>query len=124
LQSGSLITARLASEQGREVFAIPGSIHSPVARGCHFLIKQGAKLVESAQDILDELSWQQAAVSSAVEDNDSDPLLTIMGFEPCHIDTLIMRSGLTAQTLSAMLLEKELMGQVATHPGGMYQRIF
>lgn len=124
LKSGSLITARLASEQGREVFAIPGSIHSPVARGCHYLIKQGAKLVESAQDILDELSWQTTAVTHVTEAKEDDPLLTIMGFEPCHIDTLIMRSGLTAQTLSAMLLEKELKGQVATHPGGMYQRIF
>ncbi|NOT16684.1 MAG: DNA-protecting protein DprA [Sulfuriferula sp.] len=123
LKSGSLITARLASEQGREVFAIPGSIHSPVARGCHYLIKQGAKLVESAQDILDELRWQTHTAPSTAPALISDPLLDNMGFEPCHIDALIARSGLTAQTLSAMLLEKELMGLVATLPGGMYQRL-
>lgn len=123
LKSGSLITARLASEQGREVFAIPGSIHSPVARGCHYLIKQGAKLVESAQDILDELRWQTTAATVATVDTEDDELWCAMGFDPCSIDALIARSGLTAQTLSAMLLEKELMGQVATLPGGMYQRI-
>ncbi len=123
LQSGSLITARLASEQGREVFAIPGSIHSPVARGCHHLIKQGAKLVESAQDILDELRWQTPATGQQAATAEDDALLTAMGFDPLHLDTLIARSGLTAETLSAMLLERELMGQVATLPGGLYQRI-
>ena len=123
LKSGSLITARLASEQGREVFAIPGSIHSPVARGCHYLIKQGAKLVESAQDILDELHWQTTTTTLAPANIEDDELWRAMGFDACSIDTLIAHSGLTAQTLSAMLLEKELMGQVATLPGGMYQRI-
>ncbi|MDR3391429.1 MAG: DNA-processing protein DprA [Sulfuriferula sp.] len=123
LQSGSLITARLASEQGREVFAIPGSIHSPVARGCHYLIKQGAKLVESAQDILDELRWHTPAAVTSVANGYEDTLLTLMGFDALHLDTLIARSGLTAETLSAMLLEKELMGQIATLPGGLYQRI-
>ena len=123
LQSGSLITARLASEHGREVFAIPSSIHSPVARGCHHLIKQGAKLVESAQDILDELRWQTPAIPPHATALVDDPLLNSMGFEPLHLDTLITRSGLTAETLSAMLLERELIGQVATLPGGLYQRI-
>lgn len=123
LQSGSLITARLAAEYGREVFAIPGSIHSPVARGCHYLIRQGAKLVESAQDILDELRWRTPATSHQAAAPQDDPLLSVMGFDALHLDTLIARSGLTAETLSAMLLERELMGQVATLPGGLYQRI-
>ena len=123
LQSGSLITARLASEQGREVFAIPGSIHSPVARGCHHLIKQGAKLVDCAQDILDELRWQTAAIPHQDSTPTDDHVLTVMGFEPVPLDTLIVRSGLTAETLCAMLLERELLGQVATLPGGLYQRI-
>ena len=123
LQSGSLITARLAVEQGREVFAIPGSIHSPLARGCHALLKQGAKLVESAQDILEELRWPVMNPSTAVSPDINDPLLNAMGFEPLHLDTLVERSGLTAQTVSAMLLERELMGRVAVLPGGLYQRI-
>lgn len=124
LQSGSLITARLAAEQGREVFAIPGSIHSPVARGCHALIKQGAKLVESAQDVLDELHWQTADRTVNVAGNrDDDALLTALGFEPVSIDVLAERCGLTPDRLSAMLLEKELQGSVATLPGGFYQRI-
>lgn len=123
LQSGSLITARLALEQGREVFAVPGSIHSPLARGCHALIKQGAKLAESARDILDELRWPRVAVNHAVPPDNDDPLWLAMGFEPVHLDALIARSGLTAQALSAMLLERELSGQIATLPGGLYQRI-
>lgn len=123
VQSGSLITARLAVEQGREVFAIPGSIHSPVARGCHALIKQGAKLVESAQDILDELNLSVIGQTNAqVEDND-DPLWRAMGFDPVPFDMLVQRSGLTASALCAMLLERELLGLVATLPGGLYQRI-
>lgn len=123
LQSGSLITARLAAEQGREVLAIPGSIHSPVARGCHYLIKQGAKLVESAQDVLDELRWETASSTRPAALLTTDPILAAMGFEPLHMDTLIARSGLTAETLSAMLLERELMGLIVTLPGGLYQRI-
>ncbi|MHB1676393.1 MAG: DNA-processing protein DprA [Sulfuriferula sp.] len=123
LQSGSLITARLASEQGREVFAIPGSIHSPIARGCHALIKQGAKLVESAQDIMDELRMPVIRqIGPSVPDKE-DPLWIAMGFEPACLDAIVARSGLTAQSLSAMLLERELLGQVATLPGGLYQRI-
>ncbi len=125
LRSGSLITARLAAEQGREIFAIPGSIHSPFARGCHALIKQGAKLVESAQDVLDELGWTQpAGIPEPGRGQNADhPLWRHMGHAPVSLDTLIERSGLTAQALSAMLLDRELAGQVATLPGGWYQRI-
>lgn len=123
LQSGSLITARLAAEQGREVFAIPGSIHSPVARGCHKLIKQGAKLVESAQDVLDELRWQAAIPAANAPATCDDPLLAALGFEPVSMDVLAERCGLTPDRLSAMLLERELQGIVATLPGGFYQRI-
>ncbi|MSQ71923.1 MAG: DNA-protecting protein DprA [Betaproteobacteria bacterium] len=118
--SGSLITARLAAEQGREVFAIPGSIHSPVSRGCHALIKQGAKLVESAADVLEELG---PVVVSIPNTSDVDAgLLQHIGFDPCNIDDVVMRSGLTAETVSAMLLELELEGKVAALPGGLYQR--
>ena len=122
-QSGSLITARLAAEQGREVFAIPGSIHSTVARGCHRLIKQGAKLVESAQDVLDELRWQTAAAAPAVAAAEDDVVLLALGFEPVSLDVLSERCGLTPDRLSAMLLERELEGRVGTLPGGFYQRI-
>ncbi len=120
--SGSLITARLAAEQGREVFAIPGSIHSPQSRGCHGLIKQGAKLVESVQDVLDELCWLQptVAVESAGE---AHGLLQSMGFDPCSLDELAHHSGLTADAVSVMLLHLELDGQIAALPGGRYQRI-
>jgi DNA processing protein len=127
LQSGSLITAKQALEQGREVFAVPGSIHSPLAKGCHSLIKQGAKLVESAEDILDELGYRSARPSA---DNDTDEpgkekslLLTHLGHEIIDIDTLSNRSGLTVETVSAMLLTFELDGIVASLPGGCYQRL-
>jgi len=125
LQSGSLITARLAAEQGREVFAIPGSIHSPVSKGCHLLIKQGAKLVESIHDILEELGEAAPAVQAAETDakEAADPLLKHMGYDPVGMDTLIERSGLTSESLSAMLLMLELEGKVASLPGGRYQRI-
>lgn len=123
LASGSLITARLAAEQGREVFAIPGSIHSPHSKGCHALIKQGAKLVESAQDLLQELDVEApAAVSVAEVKSAAAGMLAHLGFDPCDIDTLCARSGLTADVVSAMLLELELGGQVARLPGGQYQR--
>ncbi len=122
LASGSLITARLAAEQGREVFAIPGSIHSPHAKGCHALIKQGAKLVESAQDLMQELGMKGFAAPPAVADPELIGLLTHMGYDPCDIDTLCARSGLTADAVSAMLLQLELDGKVATLPGGLYQR--
>jgi DNA processing protein len=127
-RSGSLITARLAAEAGREVFAIPGSIHSPLSKGCHKLIRQGAKLVERAEDILEELRWESAVTSApAVESLPSDPdatrLLEAMGYDPCGLDALVMRTGLTADQLLAMLLPLELDGHVAQLPGGRYQRI-
>jgi DNA processing protein len=123
LSSGSLITAKLAAEQGREVFAVPGSIHSPHSKGCHELIKQGAKLVESAQDVLEELgATAGSSPVSRVTDTDN-VLLEMMGFDPCAIDALIERSGLTTNVVSAMLLQLELEGKVASLPGGLYQRI-
>ncbi len=129
LQSGSLITAREAAEQGREVFALPGSIHSPQARGCHALIRQGAKLVESAQDILEELrstvpsprSQSGQNVGGSSQDTD-DPLLRVLGFEPCGLDALQARCGLDTATLQARLLDLELDGEIARLPGGLYQR--
>ncbi|MCX7193847.1 MAG: DNA-processing protein DprA [Proteobacteria bacterium] len=124
LQSGSLITARLAMEQGRDVFAIPGSIHSPLSRGCHKLIKQGAKLAETAQDILEELAWQLVSAppkdkTTAAEDTG---FLDQIGFDPVSMDALCLRSGLTVSQLSAMLLTLELEGRIATLPGGLFQR--
>jgi DNA processing protein len=133
LQSGSLITARLASEMGREVFAIPGSIHAPQSRGCHALIKQGAKLVESSNDVLDELRWPRLsgpstalvdalpAVDEAM-DAEPDALLAAMGFDPVSQDALQARTGLSTPELGARLLELELMGRVARLPGLMFQR--
>jgi DNA processing protein len=124
LQSGSLITARLASESGRDVFAIPGSIHSPQSRGCHALIKQGAKLVDSAQDVLDELPWKTSALEVAIPIPDSaDPLLEALGYDPVNLDALIARTGWQAPQLSASLLELELAGQVARLPGQLFQRV-
>jgi DNA processing protein len=136
LQSGSLITARFANEQGREVFAIPGSIHSPHAKGCHQLIKAGAKLVESAQDVLEELagSWKPGPGPSAIQDRatpasasamdaEARQLLQHLGYDPCDIDSLCERSGLTTGRVSAMLLQLELEGSVASLPGGRYQRV-
>lgn len=122
LASGSLITARLAAEQGREVFAIPGSIHSPHSKGCHALIKQGAKLVESAQDLLQELGVEGLAAPPAAGHAAVHGLLAQLGYDPCDIDTLCARSGLTADVVSAMLLQLELDGKVASLPGGLYQR--
>jgi len=123
-QSGSLITARLAGEQGREVFAIPGSIHSPLAKGCHLLIKEGAKLVESAADILEELRWQWLAPTPAEPENDDRGLLGQMGPDPVSLDALAQGTGLTVDRLSAMLLALELEGRVAQMPGGLYQRLY
>jgi DNA processing protein len=124
LESGSLITAAQAAEAGREVFAIPGSIHSPQSRGCHALIKQGAKLVESAQDVLDELGGVRPAPSAqaVLPGLQTHPLLDAMGFEPVSLDALQSRTGLATSRLSAQLLELELQGQIARLPGGMYQR--
>ncbi|MBT9566800.1 MAG: DNA-protecting protein DprA [Thiobacillus sp.] len=122
--SGSLITARVATEQGREVFAIPGSIHSPLARGCHALIKQGAKLVESAADVLDELAWQQRLGAPVQPEMSADPVLHALGEAPTTLDTLAQRTGLTLDALSAKLLTLELDGQIASLPGGRYQKIY
>lgn len=126
VQSGSLITAKLAAEQGREVFSIPGSIHSPVSKGCHLLIKQGAKLVDCVQDILDELNSKtnmQMRQTIAKNSAEPHPVLDCMGYDPINIESLVTISGLTAESLSAMLMVLELEGQVATLPGGLYQRI-
>ena len=126
LPSGSLITARQALEAGRDVFAIPGSIHSPQSRGCHALIKQGAKLVDSADDILGELNWTSAAPAPApalaAAGSDADPLLAALGHDPVTLDALLARTGESAAALSARLLELELDGHVARLPGGLYQR--
>jgi DNA processing protein len=136
LQSGSLITAKQALEQGRDVMAIPGSIHSAQAKGCHLLIKQGAKLVESAQDVLEELRLPDpfAQRSLALEDSPShagavsndppeDALLNAMGHDPVSLDALQARCGWSTAQLQAQLLELELLGQVGRLPGGLFQRV-
>lgn len=131
LKSGSLITARLASEQGKDVLAIPGSIHSTQSRGCHALIKQGAKLVESAQDILEEFGQFYAIKNVAnnvansgeeVEFESENSLLTALGFDPVGLDALQARTGLPTPVLQADLLTLELDGQVMRLPGGLFQR--
>lgn len=124
VRSGSLITARLAAEQGREVFAIPGSIHAPQSRGCHALIRQGAKLVESAQDILEDLQLAGPAAPDTPPSgvNTGDSLLDAMGFDPVGLDALQARTGLDTATLQAKLLELELDGHVGRLPGGLLQR--
>jgi DNA processing protein len=127
LQSGSLITARLASEAGREVFAIPGSIHSPQSRGCHALIRQGAKLVESAEDVLEELQPGASANRRAALDGSvppaADPLLDAMGNDLVSLDALVARTGWPAHELNIRLLDLELSGQVARRPGQLFQRL-
>jgi len=123
LQSGSLITARIALEQGREVFAIPGSIHMPQVKGCHALIKQGAKLVENPRDILDDLGWYSATANTSSGKQAAHPIFVHLGYDPLDIDSLSQLSGLTIEALSAILLQLELDGQVTTLAGGMYQRI-
>ena len=124
VQSGSLITARMANEAGRDVFAIPGSIHSPQSRGCHALIKQGAKLVETAQDILEELRWPGSTAVAATEaPSADDSLLTALGFDPVTLDALVARTGSSTAELSVRLLDLELDGQVARLPGQLFQRV-
>ncbi len=129
LQSGSLITARLAVEQGREVFAIPGSIHSPQARGCHALIRQGAKLVESVGDVLEELQPGTrapvvgAAVAEDPDETGDTTLLQRLGFDPVGLDALCARTGQPAAALQAELLGLELDGRIARLPGGLFQRL-
>ena len=134
LKSGSLVTARLAMEQGREVFAIPGSIHNPLARGCHRLIREGAKLVETASDIVEELGAllgslpvkpvpePASAPPTHQLDDDYRALLQAMGHDPVPIDQLIQRTGLTADAVSSMLLMLELDGVISSAPGGRYCR--
>ena len=125
--SGSLITARLAAEQGREVFAIPGSIHSPLTKGCHALIKQGAKLVESANDILEELKLQapppREPANVAVPDPAAHRLLDALGHDPCDLGTLAARCGFTAAETAALLTQLELDGHISVLAGGLYQRL-
>jgi len=125
--SGSLITARLAAEQGRDVFAIPGSIHSPLAKGSHALIQQGAKLVESARDILEELRMGAPSVPARTPAVVTDPralrLLDALGHEPCDLDTLVARSELPVAEIGALLTQLELDGLVAMLPGGLVQRL-
>lgn len=134
LQSGSQITARLATEQGREVFAIPGSIHSPMAKGCHQLIKQGAKLVDCLQDIVEELHLSpsgQSVLTSAIDinadssagDTAQNKLLSAMGYDPITLDHLVASSGLTVSEVSSMLMVLELEGKVASLTGGHFQKI-
>ncbi|MDV6344365.1 MULTISPECIES: DNA-processing protein DprA [unclassified Nitrosomonas] len=130
LHSGSLITAKQALEQGREVMAIPGSIHSPLSKGCHALIKQGAKLIENIQDILDEFNCQTALPHGNTDvtldfsnSQGNSILLPHLGYDVTDIDTLCTRSGLTVEAVSAMLLALELNGMVASLPGGRYQRV-
>ena len=135
LASGSLITARQAAEQGREVFAIPGTIHSPFSKGCHQLIKQGAKLVDDANDILVELQWRKNVALSAKkadrdetydnanDDEDNDPVLNAMGYDPASIDALMERVDLPADQVLLRLTELEIEGVIASLPGGKYQRM-
>ena len=127
LSSGSLITARWAGEQGREVFAIPGSIHSPFARGCHKLIREGAKLVETAQDVLGELGLATSTKADAIDAmrnarDAHDPLLEAMGFDPVTVDLMVARTGSSADVVTAALVQLELDDVVDALPGGYWQR--
>ena len=135
-RSGSLISARLAADQGREVFAVPGSIFNPLARGCHALIRDGALLVESAIEVLETLRFAHGGVSSQCNrehdgvdghevelDADQRRVLSALGYEPVSFDTLVERSGLTAESVSSMLLVLELRGYVSLAAGGLYCRV-
>lgn len=136
LQSGSQITARLAAEQGREVFAIPGSIHSPMSKGCHQLIKQGAKLVDCLQDIVEDLHLNLNLGLSTAAENSSvnkqpavtdsatlNPLLELMGYDAISLESLVRLSHLTVSEVSSMLMLLELEGSIASLAGGQYQKI-
>ena len=130
LASGSLITARLAADAGREVFAIPGSIHSPQSRGCHALLKQGAKLVETVEDVLEELEGllpvrraPEAVAPAPVPAAADDPVLAALGHDPVGLDTLASRTGEPAQVLTARLLALEMEGRIARLPGQRFQRL-
>jgi DNA processing protein len=132
-RSGSLITARLAAEQGHKVFAISGSIHNPTAKGCHALIRQGANLVESADDLLEEIARQIELEASPASppgepaepdlDKDYQRLLNSLGYDPIPVDEFVERSGLTVDAVSSMLLLLELKGLVAAATGGFYSRL-
>jgi DNA processing protein len=136
LQSGSLITARLAADQGREVFAIPGSIHNPMVRGCHRLLRQGARLVESVEDIFAELEpiiGEMKRIAHETPptgadrhqprlDKEYEILLDALGFEPAGLDDLVVRTGLQAGAVASMLLILELEGRVQQQPGGRFSR--
>jgi DNA processing protein len=129
LVSGSLITARLAGEQGRDVFAIPGSIHSPLSRGCHKLIRDGAKLVETVGDVLEEFGvvGSSAAAGRTTQadspSSEGDGLLAALGHDPADIDSIAARSGLAADAIAATLIALEIEGRVAALPGGRWQRV-
>lgn len=127
MKSGSLTTARLALEQGRDVFAIPGSIHSPLSKGCHWLIKEGAKLVDSVEDIAGELGGAAIARSEAADFADTspatDPVLSALGHSPASLDVLAQRTGMAAATLAAELTRLELAGHVERLPGGLYRQL-
>jgi DNA processing protein len=136
-RSGSLLTARLAREHNRTVFAVPGSIHNPLSRGCHQLIRQGATIAESAADILSELNFSglerpAAGLHLAAEatlspeagmDKNHKILLDALGFDPTDLDTLVSRSGLKPETVSSMMLILELKGHVQAAPGGRFSRV-
>ncbi|MDZ7791817.1 MAG: DNA-processing protein DprA [Xanthomonadales bacterium] len=147
LKSGSLITARLANEQGREVFAIPGSVHNPLSRGCHRLIRDGARLVETADEVVEELAplahqladeigdllapkpsrtaaglEESSSAPHMTEDPEYERLLEAVGFDPTPVDQIIERSQLTPAAVSSMLLMLELDGKVSAHTGGRYSR--
>jgi DNA processing protein len=125
IRSGSLSTARYAGEQGREVLAIPGSIHSPLSRGCHWLIKQGAKLVESSADVLEELRWEApgpGVLHQEISRAPQDPLLDAMGFDPVDLETLSGRLVWRIEDVTTRILELELAGCLARLPGGRVQR--
>jgi DNA processing protein len=137
IRSGSLITARYAGDQGREVFAIPGSIHNPLARGCHHLIRQGAKLVETANDVMDELGMladscypagqvtveTEVAAEPSKLDSEYQYLIDFIAYEDTSVDQLVGSSGLTPAEVSSMLLQLELSGYIASSPGGLYNRL-
>lgn len=140
IKSGSLITARYAAEQGREVFVVPGSIYNPLSQGCHALLKQGATLIESSQDILFELSFSTGLLNASIDpiqdsftvidsfdlksrlDSDDIKLVECLGFETTTIDSLVMRSGLAADKLLARLAFLELQGYISAVPGGYVRK--
>jgi DNA processing protein len=136
-RSGSLITARLAGDLGRELFAVPGSIYSPLSSGCHELIRQGAKLTETAHDILNELDFSAffgavaaapartsaAPIPASGMDKEHKILLDALGFDPADLDVLVVRTGFKPEAVSSMMLILELEGHVQAAPGGRYSRV-